>query len=103
MRLRIILFSLVFKKTKTQLFHYLQVADIEENCWSPRYGLKGKIDVTGKFRVRSCDGSNEMRKLLIPVEVKTGRDSHSMEHIIQVRQHRSVAAASVVFVCTLSV
>uniref|UniRef100_T1IXE8 DNA replication ATP-dependent helicase/nuclease n=1 Tax=Strigamia maritima TaxID=126957 RepID=T1IXE8_STRMM len=41
------------------------IYDIEENIWSPRYGVKGKIDV-------------------IPIELKTGRSSFSPEHEGQV-------------------
>jgi len=60
------------------------VLDIEENVWSPRYGLKGKIDVTGKFRIRNLHTSEESDAIL-PVEIKTGKNSHSMEHHVQAR------------------
>jgi len=61
----------------------LQVEDIEENVWSPRYGLKGKIDVTGSFLIKEKATSSQSRSVL-PLEIKTGKDSNSMEHHIQV-------------------
>ena len=60
----------------------MQVVDIEENVWSHLYGLKGKIDVTANLHVRNCK-SNKIDKVLLPIEVKTGRDNVSMEHRIQ--------------------
>ncbi|XP_044269460.1 DNA replication ATP-dependent helicase/nuclease DNA2 isoform X2 [Tribolium madens] len=45
------------------------IEDIEENLWCPQLGLKGKIDVT----VRSQTG-------VMPLEVKTGRATVSLEH-----------------------
>nr|CAB3238414.1 DNA replication ATP-dependent helicase/nuclease DNA2 [Phallusia mammillata] len=60
-----------------------EIKDIEENVWSPRYGLKGKIDVTGEFTIREIGGKIQ-KKSIIPLELKTGKDSHSMEHHLQV-------------------
>ncbi|XP_017953827.2 DNA replication ATP-dependent helicase/nuclease DNA2 [Drosophila navojoa] len=48
-----------------------QIHDIEENLWVPQLGLKGKVDVS----VHVCN-----RKQPIPLELKTGRASFSMEH-----------------------
>ncbi|KAL7745348.1 hypothetical protein ACLKA6_015366 [Drosophila palustris] len=48
-----------------------QIHDIEENLWVPQLGLKGKVDVS--VRVRN-------QKQPIPLELKTGRASFSMEH-----------------------
>ncbi|KAK3590495.1 hypothetical protein CHS0354_015484 [Potamilus streckersoni] len=53
------------------------VQDIEENIWSPRYGIKGKIDLTVEVKI----GQN--RKVL-PLELKTGKASYSVEHKGQV-------------------
>ena len=61
----------------------MQVVDIEENVWSHLYGLKGKIDVTANLHVRNCK-LNKIDKVLLPIEIKTGRDNVSMEHRIQV-------------------
>jgi len=51
-----------------------EIRDIEENLWVPQLGLKGKVDVSVKVR-------NHLRKEeIIPLELKTGRASFSMEH-----------------------
>ncbi|CAH0547646.1 unnamed protein product [Brassicogethes aeneus] len=50
------------------------VADIEENIWCPELGLKGKVDVT----IETGD------KKVMPLELKTGRASCSLEHRGQV-------------------
>lgn len=60
-----------------------QVRDIEENVWSPTYGLKGKIDVSSTLLVkrRTC---LKPAKVHMPLELKTGRSSHSIKHYVQV-------------------
>ena len=63
-----------------------ELADIEENVWSPRFGLKGKIDVTARVRIQK-PGSGSCRRLeekTIPLELKTGKESNSIEHRSQV-------------------
>lgn len=54
------------------------IVDIEENLWSPRLGLKGKIDVTVKVHPRNNFYSKS--GTILPLEVKTGRASFSLEH-----------------------
>ncbi|XP_075697549.1 DNA replication ATP-dependent helicase/nuclease DNA2 isoform X2 [Rhinoderma darwinii] len=55
--------------------------DIEENVWSPRFGLKGKIDVTAKVKIhQKCKGVVKT----MPLELKTGKESNSIEHRSQV-------------------
>ncbi|XP_032416821.1 DNA replication ATP-dependent helicase/nuclease DNA2 isoform X3 [Xiphophorus hellerii] len=68
------------------VFTLTELADIEENVWSPRFGLKGKIDVTAKVRIqRSQNGSNRVcEEKTVPLELKTGRESNSIEHRSQV-------------------
>ncbi|XP_072533295.1 DNA replication ATP-dependent helicase/nuclease DNA2 [Salminus brasiliensis] len=56
--------------------------DIEENIWSPRFGLKGKIDVTAGVRIHR-QGRKHMDKV-VPLELKTGKESNSIEHRSQV-------------------
>lgn len=53
-----------------------EVRDIEENIWSPRLGLKGKIDAT----VTVYQPSNPRLRKLVPIEIKTGKPSFSFEH-----------------------
>ena len=53
------------------------VVDIEENLWSPRLGMKGKIDLTVET---GQEGSS-----ILPLEVKTGKPSYSTSHQGQVQ------------------
>ncbi|CRL05010.1 CLUMA_CG018194, isoform A, partial [Clunio marinus] len=55
-----------------------EIQDIEENVWCPRLGLKGKIDVTVRVNPRN-KFFNDFQKLM-PLEIKTGKASFSMEH-----------------------
>nr|KAF6455662.1 DNA replication helicase/nuclease 2 [Rousettus aegyptiacus] len=51
--------------------------DIEESVWSPRFGLKGKIDVTVGVKIhRGCTTKYK----IMPLELKTGKESNSIEH-----------------------
>uniref|UniRef100_A0A3B5AA44 DNA replication ATP-dependent helicase/nuclease DNA2 n=1 Tax=Stegastes partitus TaxID=144197 RepID=A0A3B5AA44_9TELE len=63
-----------------------ELADIEENVWAPRFGLKGKIDVTARVRIqRPRNGSHRMpEENTVPLELKTGKESNSIEHRSQV-------------------
>ncbi|XP_021507111.1 DNA replication ATP-dependent helicase/nuclease DNA2 isoform X3 [Meriones unguiculatus] len=55
--------------------------DIEESIWSPRFGLKGKIDVTIGVKIhRDC----KTKYKIMPLELKTGKESNSIEHRSQV-------------------
>ncbi|XP_062852289.1 DNA replication ATP-dependent helicase/nuclease DNA2 [Trichomycterus rosablanca] len=56
--------------------------DIEENIWSPRFGLKGKIDVTAGVRIHRR-GRRPVDKT-VALELKTGKESNSVEHRSQV-------------------
>ncbi|XP_010730652.3 DNA replication ATP-dependent helicase/nuclease DNA2 isoform X3 [Larimichthys crocea] len=63
-----------------------ELADIEENVWSPRFGLKGKIDVTARVRIQRPrnGGHRTPEERTVPLELKTGRESNSIEHRSQV-------------------
>lgn len=50
-----------------------RIDDIEENIWIPRLGLKGKVDVS--VQVKKGNSRTSM-----PLEIKTGKSSFSMEH-----------------------
>ena len=60
-----------------------EVRDIEENIWSPRLGIKGKVDLTLHVKLHKKDKQGRMTKTL-PLELKTGRPSGSAEHRGQV-------------------
>uniref|UniRef100_A0A3Q1FPZ8 DNA replication ATP-dependent helicase/nuclease n=1 Tax=Acanthochromis polyacanthus TaxID=80966 RepID=A0A3Q1FPZ8_9TELE len=63
-----------------------ELADIEENVWSPRFGLKGKIDVTARVRIQRprTGGHRTPEEKIVPLELKTGKESNSIEHRSQV-------------------
>ncbi|TKS69946.1 ATP-dependent helicase/nuclease DNA2 DNA replication [Collichthys lucidus] len=63
-----------------------ELADIEENVWSPRFGLKGKIDVTARVRIQRPrnGGHRTTEERTVPLELKTGKESNSIEHRSQV-------------------
>ncbi|XP_036294221.1 DNA replication ATP-dependent helicase/nuclease DNA2 [Pipistrellus kuhlii] len=55
----------------------IKALDIEESIWSPRFGLKGKIDVTVGVKIhRGC----RTKYKVMPLELKTGKESNSIEH-----------------------
>ena len=60
-----------------------EVRDIEENIWSPRLGIKGKVDLTLHVKLHKKDKQGRISKTL-PLELKTGRPSGSAEHRGQV-------------------
>uniref|UniRef100_A0A8C6RR83 DNA replication ATP-dependent helicase/nuclease n=1 Tax=Nannospalax galili TaxID=1026970 RepID=A0A8C6RR83_NANGA len=55
--------------------------DIEESIWSPRFGLKGKIDVTVDVKIHR---GGKTKYKIMPLELKTGKESNSIEHRSQV-------------------
>lgn len=63
-----------------RLMSVSNIVDVEEEIWSPTYGLKGKIDVT----VETClqDAVREW-KFLSPLEIKTSKNTKSIGHRAQ--------------------
>ncbi|KAL6261113.1 hypothetical protein P5V15_008642 [Pogonomyrmex californicus] len=53
------------------------IQDIEESIYIPKLGIKGRIDITAEVNINS-------RRKIMPLEVKTGRASYSLEHKGQV-------------------
>ncbi|KYM94899.1 DNA2-like helicase, partial [Cyphomyrmex costatus] len=53
------------------------IRDIEETVYIPQLGIKGRIDVTAEVTINS-------RRKIMPLELKTGRASYSLEHKGQV-------------------
>jgi DNA replication ATP-dependent helicase Dna2 len=58
-----------------------KVLDIEEHVWSPTFGLKGNIDATVQVRVEEPDVT--ARTLVVPLEVKTGKNTSIINHRAQ--------------------
>ena len=59
------------------------VHDIEEDIWSPKYGLKGKMDASLSTRVYGTSATpNEKRRhgVVTPFEIKTGKSTFSVMH-----------------------
>ncbi|KFP14399.1 DNA replication ATP-dependent helicase/nuclease DNA2, partial [Egretta garzetta] len=59
----------------------VDILDIEESIWSPRFGLKGKIDVTARVKIHHQSG---VQSRIVPLELKSGKESNSIEHRSQV-------------------
>ncbi|KAK0152964.1 DNA replication ATP-dependent helicase/nuclease DNA2 [Merluccius polli] len=74
------------KQAPLPVYTVTELADIEENMWSPRFGLKGKIDVTTHVRVHKTgrDGRRVTQERVMPLELKTGKETNSIEHRSQV-------------------
>ncbi|XP_034385404.1 DNA replication ATP-dependent helicase/nuclease DNA2 [Cyclopterus lumpus] len=78
--------SLKICQDSTTVVTVAELADIEENVWSPRFGLKGKIDVTARVQIQKPrSGSHRTsEERTVPLELKTGKESNSIEHRSQV-------------------
>lgn len=67
-----------------------ELVDIEENVWSPRFGLKGKIDLTARIQIQRTPNRSHrgLEEKTVPLELKTGRESNSVEHRSQVSSQK---------------
>ncbi|TIC00373.1 hypothetical protein E3Q18_01187 [Wallemia mellicola] len=59
-----------------------KVCAMEEDIWSPKYGLKGKVDATvqGSLNLKSQGVVNDV---IMPLEIKTGKTTVGIEHRAQ--------------------
>ena len=76
-----------FSATNKDNFQVLNVQDIEESIWSPKYGIKGKLDLTLQIEKHKEMASKKQKTIeidTIPVELKSGRSTFSVEHEGQV-------------------
>lgn len=81
------------ERGETSLLAIPHLYDIEEDIWSPTYGLKGKIDASVEAIVHDVDDSStpfarsapQVKKYSspMPFEIKTGRAVAGMEHRAQ--------------------
>ncbi|KAF9434804.1 Tripartite DNA replication factor [Entomortierella beljakovae] len=65
-----------------------KILDIEENIWSPMFGLKGKIDASIQITLNTTiknQGSSTVysKTLTVPFELKTGKKSNVVSHRAQ--------------------
>lgn len=58
-----------------------EILDVEENIWCPKFGLKGKIDVTAEVTIHE---KSKTQTRIMPLELKSGKESNSIEHRSQV-------------------
>ncbi|XP_053161315.1 DNA replication ATP-dependent helicase/nuclease DNA2 [Hemicordylus capensis] len=58
-----------------------EILDVEENIWCPRFGLKGKIDVTASVTIHR---RSRTQSRIMPLELKSGKETNSIEHRSQV-------------------
>jgi len=56
--------------------------DIEEDIWSPKWGLKGKVDASVQVLLQRS-GETEPTEHVAPLEIKTGRSVGVMNHRAQ--------------------
>lgn len=56
--------------------------DIEEDIWSPKWGLKGKVDASVQVQLRR-PGEADATEYVAPLEIKTGRSVGVMNHRAQ--------------------
>jgi DNA replication ATP-dependent helicase Dna2 len=77
---------------ETSFLAISEVLDVEEDVWSPSYGLKGKIDVSVRAIIENeefsffAKGQVKTSKLSsgpMPFEIKTGRSVAGLEHRAQ--------------------
>ncbi|KFM73706.1 DNA2-like helicase, partial [Stegodyphus mimosarum] len=66
-------------KSGSESIQVTEIRDIEDNVWCPKFGIKGKIDLTVNAVLR-----NQSIPKLMPLELKTGRPTFSAEHVGQV-------------------
>ncbi|XP_030830072.1 DNA replication ATP-dependent helicase/nuclease DNA2 [Strongylocentrotus purpuratus] len=57
-----------------------KVTDIEESIWSPRWGVKGKVDLTVEVKIHRPSRSQPGQHANMPLELKTGKETNSIEH-----------------------
>ncbi|KAI9456742.1 AAA domain-containing protein [Russula earlei] len=66
---------------ETALLAICSLHDIEEDIWSPTYGLRGKLDASVQAVVFRNPGSSSTHPA--PLEIKTGRTVAGLEHRAQ--------------------
>eukprot|EP00057_Strongylocentrotus_purpuratus_P020670 XP_011675144.1 PREDICTED: DNA replication ATP-dependent helicase/nuclease DNA2 [Strongylocentrotus purpuratus] len=63
-----------------------KVTDIEESIWSPRWGVKGKVDLTVEVKIHRPSRSQPGQHANMPLELKTGKETNSIEHRSQIHR-----------------
>ena len=56
---------------------------MEEDIWSPKWGLKGKVDASVQARILPDAKRGKVEEWIAPLEIKTGRSIGVMAHRAQ--------------------
>ncbi|KAJ3807809.1 DNA replication factor Dna2-domain-containing protein [Lentinula aff. lateritia] len=77
-------------RNEVSLLAISELLDVEEDIWSPTYGLKGKLDATVQTKIsqKTDPAKLSFSKTTLtqgpkPLEIKTGRATSGMEHRAQ--------------------
>ncbi|KAL4079032.1 Dna2-domain-containing protein [Scleroderma citrinum] len=74
---------------QTSYLAITELHDVEEDIWSPKYGLKGKLDATVQATISESNVDKCTKNVPVlnthtmPFEIKTGRSIAGMEHRAQ--------------------
>lgn len=82
-------------KNLVKNLHIGEIHDIEESIWSPKYGIRGNLDLTVRAEIKISahkpllsmakkENLNQTQNHVIPIELKSGRTTFSVEHEGQV-------------------
>ncbi|TFK23313.1 Dna2-domain-containing protein [Coprinopsis marcescibilis] len=84
------------RNARTELLAITRVHEVEEDIWSPKYGLKGKLDVTVEAVVREGGAPALFPSPTTtgprPFEIKTGKMIGGMEHRAQTMLYTLLAS-----------
>ncbi len=78
-----------------------KILDIEENIWSPMFGVKGKVDATVQSVSKTQQG--QYKTIVAPLEVKTGK-RQNMSHRAQTSLYNILLSdryGSATFICII--
>lgn len=57
--------------------------DVEEDIWSPKWGLKGKVDASVQAKITGGAAGSRAEENVAPLEIKTGRAVGVLAHRAQ--------------------
>ncbi|KAH7929561.1 Dna2-domain-containing protein [Leucogyrophana mollusca] len=83
---------------QTSLLAISELHDVEEDIWSPTYGLKGKLDATVQAVIAQSTIEKQLKhqsllsEHVMPFEIKTGRSVAGMEHRAQTMLYTLLAS-----------
>lgn len=57
--------------------------EVEEDIWSPKWGLKGKVDASVQATITGGTNHRDTEENVAPLEIKTGRSVGVLAHRAQ--------------------